>query len=222
MAGTCLIAVSRRTAAWRVMQVVGLPRLLHRTAVRASRVWQASTTSRPAWAAAIAVCLVVLASGLPLSVHPIDRLASLVSLVGTTLRLVSRRTAAWRVMLARGHQQSVPRRQPRVSRVRQASTTSRPAWAAATAVCLVVLASGLPLSVQPTDRLASLVSPVGTTLRLVSHRTAAWRVMQVVGLPRSLHPISRSALVVHEATSPRIQAKPLRLVWRVFQEGGAQ
>ena len=127
LASTHQIVVSPRTAAWRVVRVAGLPQLLQPAAVRAMRVWLASTSNRQVRATVVVVYLVAQASGLPPLEHTASRCALLASLVDTTRLLVSHRMPAWFVKLARGRQQWVRRRRLCASSVHQAGTTSRQA-----------------------------------------------------------------------------------------------
>ena len=124
---TSHLLVSPRTAAWRVVRVAGLPQLLQPAAVRAMRVWLASTSNRQVRATVVVVYLVAQASGLPPLEHTASRCALLASLVDTTRLLVSHRMPAWLVKLARGRQQWVRRRRLCASSVHQAGTTSRQA-----------------------------------------------------------------------------------------------
>ena len=124
---TSHLLVSPQTAAWRVVRVAGLPQLLQPAAVRAMRVWLASTSNRQVRATVVVVYLVAQASGLPPLEHTASRCALLASLVDTTRLLVSRRTPAWLAKLARGRRQWERRRQPCASCAHQASTTSRQA-----------------------------------------------------------------------------------------------
>ena len=71
-------------------------------------------------------------------------------------------------------------------------------------------------------RYVSRVWLVGTSRRLVSPATAAWRVVQADGLRRSPHLMLRNALVVRKADFPRIPRKQFPTVPCAYQAGGAR